>query len=130
VRGLPRADLGAGRHRVPQIAHAAGQIVIYLLTGAKNDTSAPELARQIGVKWDTAWLIKQKLMEVHAPAQCRLQAGGEVQIDDFVSVGITTDTALFAVACDPHVARSLDAMWAMRAHDARRLQLAEQSQDI
>ena len=39
-------------------------LAIYLVTSAKNDIAALELARQLGVKWDTAWLIKQKLMEV------------------------------------------------------------------
>jgi hypothetical protein len=38
-------------------------LAIYLLTQSKNDIAALELARQLGVKWDTAWLIKQKLME-------------------------------------------------------------------
>jgi ribosomal protein L37AE/L43A len=37
---------------------------MHLITAAKNDISSLELSRQIGVKWDTAWLIKQKLMEV------------------------------------------------------------------
>ena len=36
---------------------------MHLMTSAKNDIAALELARQLGVKWDTAWLIKQKLME-------------------------------------------------------------------
>ena len=38
-------------------------LAIYLLTQSKNDVAALELARQLGVKWDTAWLMKQKLME-------------------------------------------------------------------
>jgi hypothetical protein len=38
-------------------------LAIYLLTQSKNDIAALELARQLGVKWDTAWLNKQKLME-------------------------------------------------------------------
>jgi transposase-like protein len=38
-------------------------LAIYLLTQSKNDIAALELSRQLGVKWDTAWLIKQKLME-------------------------------------------------------------------
>jgi ribosomal protein L37AE/L43A len=34
-------------------------IAMHLMTGSKNDIAALELARQLGVKWDTAWLIKQ-----------------------------------------------------------------------
>jgi hypothetical protein len=34
----------------------------HLITSAKNDISGLELARQLDVKWDTAWLMKQKLL--------------------------------------------------------------------
>lgn len=39
-------------------------LAMHLMTGSKNDIAALELERQLDVKWDTAWLIKQKLMEV------------------------------------------------------------------
>ena len=39
-------------------------LAMHLITSAKNDISGLELARQLDVKWDTAWLMKQKLMEV------------------------------------------------------------------
>ena len=39
-------------------------LAMHLVTSSKNDIASLELSRQIGVKWDTAWLIKQKLMEV------------------------------------------------------------------
>jgi len=57
-------------------------LAIHLLTSAKNDIAALELARQLGVKWDTAWLIKQKLMEVMLQRNATYKLGGEVQIDD------------------------------------------------
>ena len=57
-------------------------LAIYLLTGAKNDIAALELARQLGVKWDTAWLIKQKLMEVMLQRNATYRLAGDVQIDD------------------------------------------------
>ena len=67
-------------------------LAIYLLTQSKNDIAALELARQLSVKWDTAWLIKQKLMETaflahdkHSRMRQRNQVyklEGEVQIDD------------------------------------------------
>ena len=41
-------------------------LAIDLLTQSKNDIAALELSRQLGVKLDTAWLIKPKLMELGA----------------------------------------------------------------
>ena len=57
-------------------------LAIHLMTGAKNDIAALELARQLGVKWDTAWLIKQKLMEVMRERNETYRLSGDVQIDD------------------------------------------------
>ncbi len=57
-------------------------LAIHLLTSAKNDVAALELARQLGVKWDTAWLIKQKLMEVMRQRNETYKLEGVVQIDD------------------------------------------------
>jgi transposase-like protein len=55
---------------------------MHLITAAKNDISSLELSRQIGVKWDTAWLIKQKLMEVMQQRNSIYKLAGDVQIDD------------------------------------------------
>jgi transposase-like protein len=57
-------------------------LAIYLLTQSKNDIAGLELARQLGVKWDTAWLIKQKLMETMRQRNKRYKLKGEVQLDD------------------------------------------------
>lgn len=57
-------------------------LAIYLLTQSKNDIAALELARQLSVKWDTAWLIKQKLMETMRQRNQLYRLEGEVQIDD------------------------------------------------
>ena len=57
-------------------------LAMNLVTSAKNDVSSLELSRQIGVKWDTAWLIKQKLMEVMRQRNSIYKLGGNVQIDD------------------------------------------------
>jgi ribosomal protein L37AE/L43A len=57
-------------------------LAIYLLTQSKNDIAALELARQLGVKWDTAWLIKQKLMETMRQRNRTYKLKGEVQLDD------------------------------------------------
>lgn len=57
-------------------------LAMHLLTSAKNDISSLELARQLDVKWDTAWLIKQKLMEVMRQRNSIYKLSGDVQIDD------------------------------------------------
>jgi ISXO2-like transposase domain/Transposase zinc-ribbon domain len=60
---------------------------MHLITAAKNDISSLELSRQIGVKWDTAWLIKQKLMEVMQQRNSIYKLQGDVQIDYAYLVG-------------------------------------------
>lgn len=57
-------------------------LAMHLLTCSKNDISGLELSRQLGVKWDTAWLIKQKLMEVMLQRNSMYKLDGDVQIDD------------------------------------------------
>ena len=57
-------------------------LAMHLLTGSKNDIAALELARQLDVKWDTAWLIKQKLMEVMRQLNSICKLAGDIQIDD------------------------------------------------
>ena len=57
-------------------------LAIHLITSAKNDVAALELARQLAVKWDTAWLIKQKLLEVMRRRNATDKLAGTVQIDD------------------------------------------------
>jgi hypothetical protein len=55
---------------------------MHLMTASKNDIAALELSRQIDVKWDTAWLIKQKLMEVMRQRNSIYKLAGDIQIDD------------------------------------------------
>ena len=57
-------------------------LAMHLVTSAKNDISSLELSRQIGVKWDTAWLIKQKLMEVMRQRNATYKLDGLIQVDD------------------------------------------------
>jgi len=57
-------------------------LAMHLMTVAKNDIAALELARQLDVKWDTAWLIKQKLMEVMRQRNSIYKLAGDIQIDD------------------------------------------------
>lgn len=57
-------------------------LAMHLMTAAKNDIAGLELARQLDVKWDTAWLIKQKLMEVMKQRNSIYKLAGDIQIDD------------------------------------------------
>lgn len=57
-------------------------LAIYLLTQCKNDISALELSRQLGVKYDTAWAMKHKLMAAMAERNKAYRLKGEVQVDD------------------------------------------------
>lgn len=57
-------------------------LAMHLITSAKNDVAALELSRQLGVKWDTAWLIKQKLLAVMLERNATYKLSGDVQVDD------------------------------------------------
>ena len=53
-----------------------------LLTQAKNNVSALELTRQLGVSYRTAWLIKHKLLQAMVLAESDRQLSGRVGVDD------------------------------------------------
>ena len=57
-------------------------LCMHLLASAKNDIASLELARHLDVKWDTAWLMKQKLMEVMLQRNSIYKLSGDVQVDD------------------------------------------------
>ncbi len=57
-------------------------LAIYLVSQAKNGVAALELARQLGVCYRTAWLIKHKVMSAMADRERSRRLDGEVQIDD------------------------------------------------
>ena len=57
-------------------------LAIYLVTQSKNDISSLELSRQLGVKYDTAWGMKRKLMAVMAERNKAYKLKGAVQVDD------------------------------------------------
>ena len=57
-------------------------LAMHLMTSAKNDIAALELARQLDVKWDTAWLIKHKLMYVMLQRNSIYKLSGDIQVDD------------------------------------------------
>ncbi len=57
-------------------------LAMHLLTQAKNNVSALELKRHLGVRYKTAWLIEHKLMEVMREREESRQLDGRVEIDD------------------------------------------------
>lgn len=57
-------------------------LAIYLVTQHKNGISALSLRRQLGVSYNTAWLLKQKLMQAMVERDSDFALGGMVQMDD------------------------------------------------
>lgn len=57
-------------------------LAMHLLTVSKNNVSALELMRHLGVRYPTAWRMKHKLMAVMAMREQRRVLKGRVEIDD------------------------------------------------
>ncbi len=57
-------------------------LAMHLLTQAKNNVSALELKRHLGVRYKTAWLMKHKLLQVMYLREDARQLDGRVEIDD------------------------------------------------
>lgn len=57
-------------------------LAMYLLTQSKNNVSALELMRHLGVGYRAAWRLKQKLMTVMVIREERRVLKGRVEIDD------------------------------------------------
>jgi len=57
-------------------------LTIYLITQAKTGLSALELKRQVGVSYNTAWSMKQKIMQVMKERDDSKPLIGTIQLDD------------------------------------------------
>lgn len=57
-------------------------LAMQLLTQAKNNVSALELMRQLGVSYRSAWLVKHKIMEAMRLREDRRELDGRVEMDD------------------------------------------------
>ncbi len=57
-------------------------IALYVLTQTKNNVSALELSRHLGVSYSTAWRMKHKLMEAMTSAEASRKLAGLVELDD------------------------------------------------
>ena len=55
---------------------------MHLITQSKNNVSALELKRHLGVSWPTAWMMKHKIMQVTLVREEDRQLTGRVEIDD------------------------------------------------
>lgn len=57
---------------------------MWLITQSKNSISSLELSRQLGVKYDSAWLMRQKLAAVMGERESTRKLDGRVEMDDAV----------------------------------------------
>jgi len=57
-------------------------LAMYLLTQSKNDIAALELKRRLGIGYNAAWRLKQKLMSVMEERNSTYRLAGDVQVDD------------------------------------------------
>ena len=57
-------------------------LAMQLLTQAKNNVSALELMRQLGVSYRTAWLMKHKIMKAMRVRKGVRELDGRVEMDD------------------------------------------------
>jgi len=57
-------------------------LAIFLLTQSKSGMSAMALSRHLGVAYNTAWLLKQKLMQAMRERDDEKLLSGAVQVDD------------------------------------------------
>lgn len=55
---------------------------MYHLTQCKNGVSAMELMRRLGVNYNTAWMLKQKLMQVMLEREAGVRLSDRVEMDD------------------------------------------------
>ena len=57
-------------------------LAMYLLTQSKNGISAMDLKRQLGVSYNTAWMVKHKLMQAMRERDDSQRLQGTVELDD------------------------------------------------
>jgi len=90
--GLPYWQCGACSHQCSLISGTMFEatklplsrwfLAMQLLTQAKNNVSALELMRQLGVSYRTAWLLKHKIMEAMRQREEHRELDGRVEMDD------------------------------------------------
>ena len=68
-------------------------LVMYLLTQSKNGISAMDLERQLGVGYNSAWMVKHKLMQAMREREDSQPLRGIVELDDAYLGGETSGGA-------------------------------------
>jgi ISXO2-like transposase domain/Transposase zinc-ribbon domain len=66
-------------------------LALHLLTQTKNNVSALELKRHVGVCYKTAWLLKHKVLEVMRERESTRRLTGRVEMDDAYLGGELSD---------------------------------------
>jgi hypothetical protein len=62
---------------------------MYFMTQSKTNISALSLKRHLGMSYQTAWLVKHKLMQTMAERKDNRQLKGQVVADDAYLGGVT-----------------------------------------
>jgi transposase-like protein len=60
---------------------------MWLLTQSKSSIATLELARKLDLKWDSAWLMRQKLTQVMLEREAATKLDGRIEMDDAVLGG-------------------------------------------
>ena len=68
-------------------------LAMQLLTQSKNNVSALELRRQLGVSYRSAWLMKHKILEAMRVAEGDRKLDGHLNCDSQVIVGVEVSTS-------------------------------------
>ena len=85
MQPVQEAGLAHRRHGVPgdKLPLVTWFAAVYHLTQGKNGISSIELARRLGVRQPTAWLVKHKLMRAMAAREAaKPKLAGRVEVDD------------------------------------------------
>ena len=69
-------------------------LAMYLLTQSKNGISAMDLKRQLGVSYNSAWMVKHKLMQSMREREDSQPLRGIVELDDAYLGGGTTGASV------------------------------------
>ena len=73
-------------------------VAMHLITQSKNNVSALELKRHLGVSWPTAWMMKHKIMQVMFEREETRQLTGRWRSTTPTSVASSTAASLAGVA--------------------------------
>jgi hypothetical protein len=85
VCGVRQADLGHGWDDLREDAAAAADVfrAIWMLTSSRSGVSAKELERELGIGYESAWLMLYKLRRAMVrPGRNGDKLSGDIEVDD------------------------------------------------